>query len=82
VLGLPTARSHDALKNRDSLKYEFEMKKKASPLELSRADKQNPGMSGQELQDNYGSCDLVETIEAKFDNNSLTELTVNWSATT
>jgi len=82
VLGLPTRRSHNALNHRDVMAYEFETKKKASPLELSRARERNPGMNEQELQNNYGFYDLDETISAKFDNNSLTELTVIWTATT
>lgn len=59
---------------------EYETEKKASPSELADARQTNPGMSEQELLNNYGFYYLVESIEMKPAGGLLTELRVSWSA--
>ena len=80
ILGLPTRRSHDAKAGFDAMSYEFETRKKASASEIAAARKANPGMSEQELLENYGYYDLEESIELKFNEGLSTELNVSWSA--
>jgi hypothetical protein len=81
VLGLPTSRIQNHKLHSDSISYDFEMRKRTNQTWLMRSRREHPEMSERELGQNYGHYDLWESINAKFVNDSLVTLVVNWSAT-
>ena len=60
--------------------YEYETTKESSPSDLAVARQTNPGMSEQELIENYGHCDLEESLEMRFAGGLLIEIEASWIA--
>ena len=81
VLGRPTSRIQNHGLHRNSISYDFEMRRRTSQTWLMRSRREHPEMSERELEQNYGHYDLWESINAEFENDSLVTLVVNWSAT-
>jgi hypothetical protein len=80
LLGLPTRRSGNATLGRPVLVYDLETSKKTTPRDLARFRQQNPGMSEHDLEVNFGSYSLEESVRATFERGSLVALWVDWSA--
>jgi hypothetical protein len=85
VLGLPTRRSRNFKNGWDDLAYELEAKKRMSSKELAPylqdALKEHPNLDQRNWIKEYGFYDLSVSIEAKFLNDKLTTLKVDWSET-
>ncbi|HEX5432430.1 MAG TPA: hypothetical protein VFW83_10720, partial [Bryobacteraceae bacterium] len=80
ILGLPTRRSRNATLGTTVLAYNFQTTKGTAPLDLARFHQRNPEMSEHDLEINFGSYSLEESIRATFKRGSLSELWVDWSA--
>jgi hypothetical protein len=75
ILGKPN------LRRKDGLIYSFEIEKKASSKDLEEAKKNNPGMSEEEIRQNFGSYTLGVGITVKFQDDKLIYLAVSKSET-
>jgi hypothetical protein len=80
LLGPPTRRLENKVLQRMVLVYDFETTKKTTSRELARFRRENPGMSKYDIEKNFGSYSLEESIRATFERGSLAELWVDWSA--
>jgi hypothetical protein len=80
ILGLPTRRSRNTTLGAMVLAYDFETTKKTAPLDLARFRQKNPDMSEHDLEANFGSYSLGESIKATFERGTLSELWVDWTA--
>ena len=84
ILGLATSRRQNIQQHRDKLAYSLEARKKTDPQKLAQRwqqeIKKNPGADHGEFLRNYEFYELEVEIDAKFIDNSLTNLYVSWSA--
>jgi hypothetical protein len=80
ILGLPTRRSQNTTLQQTVLAYDFQTRKKTAPRDLARFRQENIGMSEHDLEVNFGSYSLEQSIRATFERGSLAALLVDWSA--
>lgn len=80
LLGQPTRRSRNTTLGRTVLVYDFETTKITAPRDLAKIREEHPGMSEHDIEANFGSYGLEESIQATFERDSLTDLLVDWSA--
>lgn len=80
ILGLPTTHRRNPKFQRDDLKYQLSLRKKAEPADLAKLLKLNPNMPLKEFHESFDFYDLSEFVHAIFIDDHLTSLTVDWSA--
>lgn len=80
LLGLPTRRTRNNALDRTVLVYDFETKKKTAPRDFVKMREKHPDMTEHDLDVNFGSYSLEETMQATFESGSLLDLRVDWSA--
>jgi hypothetical protein len=84
ILGLATRRNQNIPQRKDVLIYSLEAKKHTDPQKLARMweqeIKKTPADNRKVFLENYALYSLEVYIDARFVNDSLTRLTVSWSA--
>jgi len=81
ILGLPTRRVHNASTGKEQLIYAYSMQKKFTARDFAWIRKCYPNKSEETIRSEYKIYDLWESITAKFVNNVLVRLEVEYSTT-